>query len=422
MNEEKHKKKTLRGFLGLPITGVLYHSPLFNSYNSDNNTDNSGIGSESGGDVNEMIQVAKNLQEKINKSGKTYEVYDVEEAGIPRYTAQFEPNMNDKQVGAFPQNETTELADKTYKVHVKNRENGKIVAIDYTDPELKVKRASKKKRVQSELYEVQYEEPKNPNPRKWSSKFWGTKPVKEMLAEIINPDEVDVASLKFNDELNPLIWDESGEINQDVRDTLLKIAIEFIKSCKLDAYKYKDIVFVGSMANYTYTPQSDIDIHIVVDFNQFKVDKEILGEYFDAKKDLWSENHDIRIKGHVVECYIQNSQEPYTSIGVYSLANGEWVREPVQKFITIDEGNIQLKAAHYMNVIDKLEKRLKNGEDVVSDLQKVKDKIKNMRKNGLYKEGEYSTENLVFKVLRNSGYLEKLINLKNNNMDQNLSL
>lgn len=419
MNEAKHKKKTLRGFLGLPITGVLYHSPLFGSYNGDNNTD--GIDSGESGGVEEMIQVAKDLQETINKNGKNYEVYDVEEAGIPLYTAQFEPNTNDKQVGSFPQNETTTLPQKSYKVHVKNGENGKIVAVDYADPNLKVKKTAVKKPKQAELYEVDKEEEKNPNPRKWSSKYWGTKPVKELLSEIINPDDVDVATLKFNDELNPLLW-EGEELNPEVRDTLLKIAIEFIKSCKLDSYKYKDIVFVGSMANYTYTPQSDIDLHIVVDFNQFKVDEEILGEYFDAKKDLWSENHDIRIKGHVVECYIQNSQEPYTSLGVYSLANDEWVRKPVQKFITVDEGNIQLKAAEFMNTIDKLEKRLKNGEDVVANLQKVKDKIKNMRKNGLYKEGEYSTENLVFKVLRNSGYLEKLINLKNNNMDQNLSL
>jgi antitoxin component YwqK of YwqJK toxin-antitoxin module len=80
-----------------------------------------------------------------------------------------------------------------------------------------------------------------------------------------------------------------------------------------------------------------------------------------------------------------------------------------------------MKVTAFMNAIDKMEERFKNGEDVALELKKIKDKIKNMRKNGLYKEGEYSTENLVFKVLRNSGYLEKVINLKNNNMDQNLS-
>lgn len=414
---EKHKKKTLRGILGMPIGDVLYLSPQFNSSDS-HNTDNGGIDSAVSG-VDEMIQVAKDLQEKFMKNKKNYEVYDIEEAGLPTHI--FEPNMNDKQVGSFPQNEEVQVADKTYQVHVKNNDTGKIVKVNYSDPELTVKKAKKKKPKQAELYEIKNEEPKNPNPRKWSAKYWTKTPIKKLLAEIIDPDQVDVATLQFNDELNPLIWD-GEEMKEDVRDTLLRIAIEFIKSCKIEEYKYKDIVFVGSMANYTYTPQSDIDIHIVVDFDQFNVDEEILGEYFDAKKDLWSDNHDITIKGHDVECYIQNAKEPYTSLGVYSLMNDEWVRKPVKKFITVDEGDIQLKAAHYMNLIDKLEERVKNGEDVVAALKAVKDKIKNMRKNGLYKEGEYSTENLVFKVLRNSGYLEKLINLKNNNMDQNLSI
>ncbi len=416
--KRKKRKKSLRGHLGLPIGGVMYLAPQFDSFDG-------GDGGGDGGGMEEMIQVAKDLQEMINKRGKNYEVYDVleeeEEAGIARYTAQFQPDMNDKEVGSFPQNENVEIADKTYQVHVKNKETGKIVEIAYSDPNLKIKKAKSKKPVQAELYEIADEEPKNPNPRKWSAKYWGKNSVKNLLAEIIRPDEVDVTVLKFNDELNPLIW-EGDEMIEEVRDTLLKIAIEFIKSCRLEEYKYKDIVLVGSMANYTYTPQSDIDIHIVVDFNQFKLEEEIIGEYFDAKKDLWSANHDIKIKGHNVECYIQNSQEPYTSIGVFSIANNEWVRTPIKKFVTVDEGNIQLKAATLMNCIDKLEERLKNGEDVVAELKKVKDKIKNMRKSGLYKEGEYSTENLVFKVLRNSGYLEKLINLKNNNMDQNLSI
>lgn len=425
---EHAKKKSLRGFLGLPITGVLYQAPQFNNFNEISTV------MDSGSDMNiaEMIQVAKDFQHEFDKKKKNYEVYDIEESpGIERYTAQFQPDMTDKEVGSFPDNNTqneeqtlnkpTQGDVKKYKVFVKNPETGKIVKVNFGDPKMEIKRDNPKRRKSFRARHHCDTANDKTSARYWSCKFWSKTPVKKMLSEIIDPDQVDLGNLKFNDELNPLIWN-GEEIKPEVRDHLLKIATEFIKSCKLDEYKYKDIVFVGSMANYTYTPQSDIDIHIIVDFKQFKVDDEILGEYFDAKKDLWSENHDIKIKGHVVECYVQNSQEPYTSLGVYSLVKNEWIRKPIKKFITVDEGNIQLKAAAYMNAIDKLEERLKNGEDVVADLQKIKDKIKNMRKNGLYKEGEYSTENLVFKVLRNSGYLEKLINLKNNNMDQNLSL
>jgi predicted nucleotidyltransferase len=419
MIEENKKKRTLRGILGMPIGGVLFNSPQINDYNGGD----SEFGD--GGGVDEMINVVKEMHKRV---GKKYEIYDIEEAGLP--TQIFEPNMNDKQVGSFPLNneekdvtlnKPTKGDVKKYKVYVKNPETGKIVKVNFGDPNMSIKRDNPERKKSFRARHKCDTAKDKTTPRYWSCKFWSNTPVKNLLSEIIKPDEVDITGLKFNDELNPLIWDEEN-IKTEVRDALLKIAIEFIKSCKLDAYKYKDIVLVGSMANHTYTPQSDIDLHIIVDFNQFKIDEEILGEFFDAKKDLWLENHDIQIKGHLVECYIQNSQEPYTSLGVYSLMNNEWVRKPVKKFITIDEADIQLKAAALMNTIDKLEKRLKNGEDVVTDLQKVKQRIKNMRKNGLYKEGEYSTENLVFKILRNSGYLEKLINLKNNNIDQNLSI
>lgn len=402
LKETPKRHKSLRGRLGLPITGVLQ----FTNYGG--NVDNEGLGDSSDG-MDEMIQVAKTMQDNIKKSGKTYEVYDVE------------PNelFEDDNVTL---NKPTKGDVKKYKVYVKNPKTNKIVKVNFGDPNMEIKRDNPKKKKSFRARHKCDTAKDKTTPRYWSCKFWSTKPVKELISEIINPDEVDITTLKFNDELNPLLFDKNSKLKEEVRTQLLKIAIEFIKSCKIEEYKYNNIVLVGSMANYTYTPQSDIDIHIIIDFSQFKADEEFLGEYFDAKKDLWSTNHDIKINGHPVECYIQNFEEPYTSIGVYSLMKDDWIREPLKKIVTVDEANIQLKAAAFMNAIDKLEERFKNGDDISTDLTKIKNKIKNMRKNGLYKEGEYSTENLVFKVLRNNGYLQKVINLKNNNIDQNLSL
>jgi len=394
ITEKKKKKHSLRGYLGLPISGVLYSAPQFSSYDGDSS------------DVSEMIKVAKSLQETIEETGKKYEVYDVtENDGIQRYTAQFQPDMKDKEVGSFPYNESK------YVVTIKNPDDGKIVTIGQNPPDH-----------EKQLMEKDKKKPEPKHIRHWSAKYWDKTPIKKILSEIIEPDSVDVSLLKFNDELNPELWD-GDKLKEDVRTALLKIAVAFIKSCKIEEYQYKDIVFVGSNANYTYTPASDIDIHIVMDFDQFNVkDDAILGEYFDAKKDIWSNVHDINVHGHTVECYVQNSQEPYTSFGVYSLVNDEWVREPIKKMVSVDEGDIQLKAAAYMNTIDKLEERFKKGEDVTAEAKKVKDKLKKIRQNSLQKEGEYSVENLVFKVLRNSGYLEKLIDLKNNSIDKSLSV
>lgn len=45
-----------------------------------------------------------------------------------------------------------------------------------------------------------------------------------------------------------------------------------------------------------------------------------------------------------------------------------------------------------------------------------------MRSAGLEKNGEYSSENLTFKVLRRNGYIEKLMNLKDKSYDKSLTL
>jgi hypothetical protein len=45
-----------------------------------------------------------------------------------------------------------------------------------------------------------------------------------------------------------------------------------------------------------------------------------------------------------------------------------------------------------------------------------------MRQSGLDAGGEFSTENLAFKIIRNKGYLTRLYKNKNSKFDQELSL
>jgi hypothetical protein len=61
-------------------------------------------------------------------------------------------------------------------------------------------------------------------------------------------------------------------------------------------------------------------------------------------------------------------------------------------------------------------------EVAIKLIDKYKDKIKKYRTAGLEKGGEMSDENLVFKVLRRNGYIQKLFDFKNEFMDKSLSL
>jgi hypothetical protein len=55
-------------------------------------------------------------------------------------------------------------------------------------------------------------------------------------------------------------------------------------------------------------------------------------------------------------------------------------------------------------------------------IRKVKDKITKMRRAGLERAGEWSTENLVFKLLRNHGLIDRLAERIRELEDQELSL
>ena len=261
----------------------------------------------------------------------------------------------------------------------------------------------------------------NNNPRRWSSKFWKNNNISEVLKEVIEPEAVDVTSIKMNDVLSPLVWESDEKIKPDVRKTLLKNAKRFIEFSDAENLNYNDVILTGSMANFNYNENSDLDIHIVMEFNQISQNKDFVGDFFKLKKQLWADKLPIQIKGHDVEMYFQDSEEPHHSSGTYSLVRNEWIRKPTKKLINVDTADVQLKAADIMNIIDDLEDDM-NNENFVNKHEKLKNKIKKYRQSGLDTGGEYSTENLVFKILRNSGYLEKMVDMKNNFLTKELSM
>lgn len=261
----------------------------------------------------------------------------------------------------------------------------------------------------------------NQTPRYWSSKFWSKNNVNDILKEVIEPNLVDVSTIKMNETLSPLIWDENDELKDDVRRSLLINAKRFIEFSDVQNLKFDDIILTGSIANYNYNDKSDIDIHIILDFNQISENKKFVGDFLKLKKQLWANNLPVQIKGHDVELYFQDSSEPHHSTGTFSLIDNIWIKKPTKKIININVGAIQLKSADFMNAIDDLDKN-KNPDDFFVRYNILKDKIKKYRQTGLDDVGEYSIENCVFKVLRNTGYLGKMVELKNRYLTKELSL
>jgi hypothetical protein len=190
-----------------------------------------------------------------------------------------------------------------------------------------------------------------------------------------------------------------------------------------------DVVLTGSLANFNWSNYSDVDLHILIDLDEFDGGKvnsiiyhQIVKEFFDSKKQLWNNSTDIRIKNYEVELYVQDVDDKHLASGVYSILNNEWVIEPQKTSPNIDDRKILEKAEEYAKIIDDLSNESEVGNLNPSQIDDLKSKIKKFRQCGLEKGGEYSYENLTFKLLRRNGYIEKLMNLKTSIRNKKLSL
>ena len=211
-------------------------------------------------------------------------------------------------------------------------------------------------------------------------------------------------AIEYHDELSPKIWDDK-KLKPKVRDKLKEIADEFFDFLDVPSLEVKDTILTGSIANYNWHKDSDVDLHLVVDLEDAKERcPEFTDDFFTDKKSLWNEHHEIEIYGHPVELYVQDAKEAHHSTGVYSIEKDEWINEPEHKPPHYEAEDVRIKANQYKKEID----RLIATEGDKEDVDKLKEKLRKYRKAGLDKIGEFSTENLVFKELRNSGHLEKL--------------
>lgn len=217
---------------------------------------------------------------------------------------------------------------------------------------------------------------------------------------------------------------KNEKLNTGIKKTIEKIVDEFVDFVNIDFFIH-DIVLTGSLANYNWSNYSDFDLHIMIDMDELSKDKVIrhlISEFFNSKKGEWNNKHDITIKGFDLEIYVQDINEEHISTGVFSIMNQEWIVKPKKIDDKFDRKMVEKKVKNYMDKIDEIEEKFRKGSDIHKQVDKLYNKIKKFRKSGLSKNGEMSYENLTFKVLRRNKSIEKLLNLKNRNIDRNLSL
>lgn len=251
----------------------------------------------------------------------------------------------------------------------------------------------------------------------------------EELVEYTKDDEKIVKSFETKDTLSNEIFDESKDgfkMKEGVRSRLLEIADDFVESFGVEFFIH-DVVLTGSLANFNWSEFSDVDLHVLIDMGEIDGDngspilQTIIKEFFDAKKNVWNEKHDIKIKGFDVEVYVQDVEEPHISSGVYSILHDKWEIEPKKETPNIDDRKILEKGEDFAKKIDQLID-LGLSDEVLPKIESLRKKLKQFRQSGLESGGEYSYENLTFKLLRRNGYIDKLLKLKTDITDKKLSI
>lgn len=240
----------------------------------------------------------------------------------------------------------------------------------------------------------------------------------------------------YHDELNPKFWTkvvskdgtkEKWVIDPIIRKKLLSIGEDFYEKIEdvVEKAPIYDIQLTGSLANYNWTDFSDLDVHVLVDFDRVNVPRKAIEAAGEGAKFIWNSRHDIKMRGHDVEVFLQDAGERSHITGLFSLKENRWIKTPKFNPPDVDEVIVDKKSEILKKEILSLEEKLvtssylpEDSRNLFKRVKTLKKKISRMRKDGLEKDGEFSIGNLVFKRLRNEGYIGKLMDVMSQAYDK----
>lgn len=210
--------------------------------------------------------------------------------------------------------------------------------------------------------------------------------------------------------LNPKLFHEGNDgtyiINEGIIDNLNTITQSFTNYLSEQGVELSiaDVRIVGSNAGFDYTDKSDIDLHIVADFEATSCDTATLQILLNSERRSFNTTYTPSVKGIPVELYVEDIKAGTESNGIYSILQNRWIKYPVREYDNqIDTNKYNDNVNQFINIIVKT--------IATRDLQQIQhllNRIYMMRKNGIEAGGRNSGGNVVFKQLRNLGYIKQL--------------
>ena len=204
---------------------------------------------------------------------------------------------------------------------------------------------------------------------------------------------------EVHETLNPKLWSSDNKLLDDVKVKIVEIIEQFISTCDIPI-NMVDAHLVGSNASYNYTQYSDLDVHIISNFDLVDAPKEVLQVLYNALKAKFNADYDISIRGIDVEIYVEDIHSTAVSNGVYSLYEDRWIRFP-KKLTDVPQVEIEPEFSQWK---EKFQAAINSGNS--DNIVNVINDIYILRKNSLDIEGEYGKGNQLFKEIRNCGLLD----------------
>lgn len=216
--------------------------------------------------------------------------------------------------------------------------------------------------------------------------------------------------------LNPAIWDTNySTLRPEIKDRVLEIVEEFKQYTEVPL-SIVDIHILGSMASYNYTKYSDLDVHIVVNYDLMDASKEILQTMYNLAKTDFNKEYDITCHGYNVELYVEDVKSVTISNGIYSLYTDKWIKYPdrLDQVPNVDlEPELTYMKSHIYSAMNMRD--LTDIEDMINSLYCI-------RRLSLATDGEFGKGNLIFKEIRNEGLLDDLKAMRTELKSKQLSL
>jgi len=221
-------------------------------------------------------------------------------------------------------------------------------------------------------------------------------------------------------ELDPDFFTDNKELKSNIRDTLLELSNEVLLSLKDDLdlnITPTAIILTGSLCGFNWDEYSDIDFHLLVDFDTITLSKRsIVKRLLSLKAYKWNQNK-YTLHNRSLELYFQDSDEKHEAPGIYDITHNHWIKEPVGSNIKTN-GNITNAADKYkieiQTMIDEYEASIDKTKQFITDTTETVKAywaaIREMRKISLKNDGLGGMGNQIFKKLRRNDSLQMLVN------------